>query len=144
MRDLFIYRLVTCFTASVIIWALFTYAEMWINANLKNTSRAIAKLLNAEPNPRSSNPPGYNIIQGTYKGRKIVCRLNSFSPTKLLRYNLSLHVYIEPFKGSGIAHEYTSLTTVKSYFLSSSVSQDEFIQIFEELTRAAEMTEAAA
>jgi len=55
-----------------------------------------------------------------------------------------LHVYIEPLKGSGIAHEYTSLTTVKSYFLSSSVSQDEFIQIFEELTHAAEMTEAAA
>ncbi len=163
MHDIFIYRLTTCFTASIIIWAIFSYIDIWINQNLRSTSKLIAKLLNSEQKPESFNTPGYSITQGVYKGRKIVCRMNSFSPSNFLKYNLRLHIHIEPLvdirsrpneafsptentqiAGNKIIYKCTSLTAMKSYFLSAIIAKEEFVEIFEELTQAAETVEINA
>ncbi|MBI5873627.1 MAG: hypothetical protein HZB36_05740 [Candidatus Omnitrophica bacterium] len=162
MHDIFIYRLVTCFTISIIIWALFAYTELWINHNMSNTAKIIAKLLHTKSDHSSQDPPDYLLIQGFYKNRKIVCRMSHFSPSRFLHYNLRMHIHIEPLldlrserlknyyvtentrleANNKINYECTSLTAIKSYFLSSMINKDEFIQIFEELTRAAEMVES--
>jgi hypothetical protein len=163
MHDIFIYRITSCFTISVILWALFAYAELWINGNLRLTKKIFSRLLHAESTKtNTSDPPDYMIIQGFYKERKIVCRMCYFSPSRFLRYDLRLHIHIEPNKRIGQklrAHLYptentqldydnninyacTSSTVLKSYFFASMIQEDEFIQIFEELTRAAEIIEA--
>ncbi len=115
--------------------------EMWVNANLKRTSKILTALLNSDPETWK-NPPGYSIIEGTYKGRKIICRLNSFSPSIFLHYKICLHAHIEPLSGKYNTYDSTSLTAVKSYFFLSAVTKDEFLQIFEELSRASEIIEA--
>lgn len=164
MHDIFVYRITSCFTVAVILWALFAYAELWINHNLKHTQKIFAKLLHAEIKSAASDPPGYMIVQGFYKERKIVCRMSCFSPSRFLRYDLRLHIHIDPhrcirdkFRGrlyltentrldidNKINYACTSSTILKSYFFSSMIPEDEFIQIFEELTRAAEIIEASA
>ena len=161
MHDIFIYRLASLFTISVVIWALFAYAQLWINYNMRKTSKMLSGLLNSKEKRYAHDPPDYCITQGFYRGRKIVCRMTYFSPTRFLRYDLRLHIHIEPITSSKyrlntayaptknprldanntINYSCTSITAIKSYFLSSMIDKDEFIQIFEELTRAAEIVE---
>ena len=146
MLDTPVYRLVSCFTASIVIWALFAYTELWVNHNIKNTRKILARLLNSETRRLRSDPPDYAILSGYYRGRKIVCRLSNFSASLFLHYNLRLHFHIEPSSETKILnkidYDCTSLTAIKSYFLSSLINPQEFIHIFEELTLAAEMAEA--
>ncbi len=161
MHDVFIYRLATCFTGSIILWALLSYVEIWIDHNMRKTARLLAGLLHAETRANIQDAPGYCIIQGLYKNRKIVCRMSAFSPSSFLHYNLRLHIHIEPLtrafarQGEGrritentyrssdnsINYDCTSSTTIKSYLFSSLVDRDTFLQVFEELTKAAEIVE---
>lgn len=159
MHDVFIYRLVTCFTGSIILWALLAYAEIWIDHNMRRTARLLAGLLHTETMPGIKDAPGYLLIQGLYKGRKIVCRMSAFSPSSFLHYNLRLHIHIEPLArafarqgeritentyrsaDNSINYDCTSSTSIKSYLLSSLVDRDTFLQIFEELAKAAEIVE---
>ncbi len=162
MNDVFIYRLVSFFTVSIIIWALFAYIELWINCNIRRTAKIISELLRSNSKPSSSDPLDYCIVEGLYKGRKIICRISRFSPSTFLHYNLRLHIHIEPMsntfsrptrrfaspeykprgKAGKITYDYTSLTATKTYAFSSTITKHEFIQIFEELVRAAETVEA--
>jgi hypothetical protein len=157
--DTFIFHLVSVFTIAIVIWAIFAYTELWVFYNLRISRRILSKLLRAQTHATIQDPPDYIIVQGTYKGRRVVCRLSRFAPSKFLHYDLRLHIHMEPNismkskfprltsitenteleSDNKISYRCTSSTTIKTYFFASRIPQDEFTNIFQELTRAAEI-----
>lgn len=162
MNERFILHLSSLFTFAVVVWALFAYTEIWVYHNLKLTFKIIAKLLRSDSKMPSSDPPDYIIVSGYYKGRRVVCRLSRFTPSHFLQYDLRLHIHIEPSfylrQGSiehgfvtehtrlepdnKISYQCTSATALRSYFFASRIPEYEFVNIFEELTRASEIVES--
>jgi hypothetical protein len=162
MLDIFIFFLTSLFTLSILAWAFSAYLELWSYRNLKQTLKVISRLLGVRDRFPTADPPDYIIAEGSYKGRRVVCRLSRFAPTKFFYYDLRLHIYMEPALSkksnlpkpgaltentrleadNRITYQFTSLTSIKSFFFSSMISAQEFIDIFEELRRAAEILES--
>lgn len=160
----FILNLSSLFTLAIVIWGILAYLDIWILRNAKKTSKIISRLLSSGAQNIPKTPMDYFIVQGYYKGRKVVCRINCFTARKFLRYNLQLHIYMEPrikYKpgflqidyltknthlrnDSRIYYQRTTSTTIKSYFFADIISEEEFIAIFEELTLGAEKIESEA
>lgn len=162
MHDPLIYFLNFLFLFFVLQWAFSAYVEIWVYRNLKQAFKLISNLLRSKSKLSLSDPPDYIIVEGTYKGRRVVARVSRSAPSPLWHYSLSLHIYIEPLirpklvayqtdyltehtqleENNRIYYGSTSSTTVKSYTFMSKIPEDEFINIFEELTRAAEIAES--
>ena len=158
----FILNLSSFFTLAVVLWGMLAYLDIWILRNAKITCNIISQLLLSRAQIPSRTPSDYFIVQGYYKGRVVVCRINCLIPRNHLHYNLHLHIYIEPhlkykpnflqidyltkntylMKDSRIYYQRTSATAIKSYFFADMISEKEFISIFEELTSAAEKIES--
>ncbi len=131
---------------SILVWAFSAYAEIWIYRNIKHAFNVISNLLHSEIKYPTKAPTDYLIVQGFYKGRKAICRINRHPSSRILHYTLSLHFYIEPASQSQqdnrIYYQYTSSTSVTSYIFTNKISEYDIRNAFEELTRAAEMSEA--
>lgn len=155
-------NLSSLFTLAVIIWGASAYLDIWIWRNVKVTFKIISKLLLSHAQFPSATPLNYLIVEGLYKGRKVVCRLNYSTLKNFFHYDIYLHIYIEPHvkykpgffqidyltknthlrEDSKIYYQRTTSTAIKSYFLADMISDKEFIAIFEELTLAAEKIES--
>jgi hypothetical protein len=162
MTGTFISHLVTLFTAAIVLWGLISYAQLWVYHNLKVTQKMLCRILSSPVKPAGDDPPDYLIICGHYKGRKVVCRLSQFSVFKLLHYGLRFHIHIEPGialksgrhpdesltqntrlgTDNKIYYDSMSSTSMKSYLFASRIPDHEFLSVFEELTRAAEIIES--
>lgn len=162
--DNLILHLNSLFTLAVVFWGFCAYAEMWTTSNIRATFKIICELLRADMDFFTLSPTDYYYIgQGSYKGRRVVCRINRFIPAHLFHYNLGLHIYMEPHRRSErgkpgqalylprntslreenrIYYTCTSSTILKSYLFASKISREEFLRIFEELSRAAEIIES--
>ncbi|HAJ56809.1 MAG TPA: hypothetical protein DCL35_03455 [Candidatus Omnitrophica bacterium] len=166
MMDQFIYFLTNLFTVSIAVWALSAYAEIWFSRSMVALQISIAEILKPESGkePIKTFSDDYFIINGSYKGRNVVCRFNRLSSPLPFHYNLSGHCYIAPLckpkaQPSGtmiltsntrlqedhkIYYNATSVTSLKLFFLSKTLSRDDMLGIFEELTHAAEIVEEDA
>lgn len=157
-----IVNLSSLFSFAIVIWGVFAYLDIWVLRNAQITLKVISKLLLSRTQISTKTPLDYFIVQGYYKGRKIVCRINCFFPKNIFHYNLCLYIYIEPQikykpgflqidyltknthlrEDSKIYYQHTTSTAIKSYFFADTISEEEFINIFEELTFAAEKIES--
>jgi hypothetical protein len=162
--DTLILHLNSLFTLSILVWAFSAYTEIMVYRNINKTFETIAKLVHSEVRlPKTSVQADYLLVQGIYKNRKVVCRINRLGPSRFLHYNLSLHCYVEPLfepdakfpstprltqhtrlqEDNRIYYQYTSSTALNSYLFSTRISEHEIISILEELTQAAEIFEAS-
>ncbi|MFH1690980.1 MAG: hypothetical protein ABIC68_00200 [Candidatus Omnitrophota bacterium] len=158
----FIVHISSLFTIAIVIWGIFAYLDIWVLRNAQITFKIISKLLLLRTQISPKTPLDYFIVQGYYKGRKVVCRINCFFPKNIFHYDLYLHIYMEPQikhkpgflqmdyltknthfrEDSKIYYQRTTSTAIKSYFFADMISEEEFINIFEELTIAAEKIES--
>ncbi|MFH0876747.1 MAG: hypothetical protein V1863_00800 [Candidatus Omnitrophota bacterium] len=162
--DNLILQLNSLFTLAIIFWGFCAYTEMWTYHNIRATFKIICELLHADMDFLNLSPTDYYYIgQGTYRGRRVVCRINRFSPSQLFHYNLGMHIYMEPHRhpdqgkpgqalylpsntslreNNRIYYTCTSSTILKSYLFASKISREEFLRIFDDLSRAAEIIES--
>ncbi len=143
MHDSLIYGLNLLFVTAIVIWAASSYIELLIYRNIKETFASISGTFRPVDHLSLKTAPDYMIVQGFYKSRKVVCRLNRSTPSKLLHYDLSLHFHVEPMvkHEQKVSYNCTATTNAQSLFFTSKIPQQDIISILEELTRTAEIIE---
>lgn len=149
------------FLLSILFWATTAYAQMWFARHLISLAKTLNNILHPDASLRTKMAPNYLIAQGTYKGRKVVCRINKLPGSNFLRYNLDLNAYIQPLtkpsrssvnpwqptentrveRDFRIRYLTTSEKTTRSFFITERISEQEIRLIFQELTKAAEIAE---
>lgn len=157
-----IYYLSLLFMTAVIVWAVSASLELLAWKNNASIFKELCPLIHSDPKMFSRLPPGYLITQGTYKNRKVICRLDLEPANQKFHYNLSLHCHMEPLarpratfaknilltphtrldKENRIYYNFTSTTSIRSYLFSQRIPREDLIQILEELTRASELIES--
>ena len=161
MSDAFVLYLSSAFTLAILLWAFLAYIDLWIFHTISRTRAVVSKILAEEHKAPVPTPGDYALTQGTYKNRRVVFRIARITPAPFLYYSLSLHCYIEPRispnrkiamrfptprtcleEDNKIYYRYTSSTSQKTLPLISRIPPTEILDIFEELTRAAEIVES--
>ncbi|OIO36101.1 MAG: hypothetical protein AUJ74_03780 [Candidatus Omnitrophica bacterium CG1_02_44_16] len=144
MHDSLIYGLNLLFLIAIIIWAISSYIEILIYRNIKETFTSISSSFRPADQLSLRTAPDYMIIQGLYKNRKVVCRLNRSNPSQFLHYDLNLRFYIEPLVDQelGIHHNCTATTSAQSLFFTAKIPEQDIVAILEELSHAAEIAES--
>ncbi len=154
--DTLIYGLSILFFASIVFWAVSAYAEMIIYKAVQEASRLIQDILKT-PRPSSQEgPTDYSIVEGRYKNRTVICRINRIAARSLWNFKLDFHCHIEPLRtpaeektrlsrplgqADDIYYPATSTTFVRSFGPSEKLSKSDILNIFEDLTKAAESIE---
>ncbi|MDD5018838.1 MAG: hypothetical protein PHH75_07440 [Candidatus Omnitrophica bacterium] len=159
MSDAVIYGLSLLFLASIVFWAISAYAEMIVYKTLRQISRLIQVILKHHEETAGDGPTDYCIVEGRYKNRSVVCRINRIAARTLWNFKLSLHCHLEPLrsplrdqepkaaprgtlgKSSDAYYPSTSTTCIRSFGPGERISEADILTIFEDLTRAAEMIE---
>jgi hypothetical protein len=164
MNDSIIYCLNLAFICAIFVWAIASFTEMQIYKNTRETFKQISELFTTQEKVGLKTGTDYLLIEGIYKNRRVVCRLSRYAPSALLHYTISLYFFIEPLNSMSknntsagvltrntqlldnnkILYHYTTTTSIHSLFFTTKIHKQEIIEIFEELTQAAEMVEAQA
>lgn len=153
--DKIIYGLSFLFAGSILLWAVSAYVELILYETVKRVFGSICCLLKKNQKEERGTSTDYFIVEGTYKNRKIICRLSRLSSSSLWNFRLSLHCHVEPLRYSGQGelldqerHEkrnpfypVTSTTVVRAFHPGERFSESEILSVFEESSKAAEMME---
>jgi len=150
--DSLIYGLSVLFFASIVFWAVSAYAEMVIYKAVREASRLLQDILKTRGESGEEGPTDYAIVEGCYKDRTIICRINRIAARSWWNFKLSLHCHIEPLRlatqgpadPNHICYPAMSTTFTRSFGPSEKLSKDDILNIFEDLTRAAESIENPA
>ena len=155
MIDKLIYGLSFLFVGAILLWAVSAYAELILYGTVKRIFRSICILLRKNEAEERGNATDYFIVEGSYKNRKIICRLSRISSSSFWNVRLSLHCHVEPLRFSG-QHELfapdrqkqknpfypvTSTTVVRTFHPGERFSEAEILAVFEEASKSAEMME---
>ncbi len=154
--DTLIYGLSVLFFASIVFWAVSAYAEMIIYKAVQEASRLVRDILKTRRQSGEEGPTDYSIVEGRYKNRTVICRINRIAARSLWNFRLDLHCHVEPLRApaeekmklpkplgqaDNIYYPATSTTFVRSFGPSEKLSKSDILNIFEDLTKAAESIE---
>ncbi len=150
MLDRWILNLNTLFILAIAFWSFAAWRELWIYRHIKDTFAIITKYLNAPNTFDLKTIPECLIARGVYKNRNLACRICDIIPTRLFFYRMEIHCHVEPGsktpgtpKGNaGVSYRTTALSVIKKYSLVERISEQEILDILEEITRAAELVES--
>lgn len=154
--DSVIYGLSVLFFASIVFWAVSAYAEMIIYRTVQETSRLIQDILKTQHEVGEEGPTDYSIVEGRYKNRTMICRINRIAARSWWNFKLNLHCHVEPLRISAqgqarrfgplgktgdVYYPATSTTFTRSFDPTEQISQNDILSIFEDLSKAAEIVE---
>ncbi|MDD5537726.1 MAG: hypothetical protein PHF12_02025 [Candidatus Omnitrophica bacterium] len=154
--DSLIYGLSVLFFASIVFWAVSAYAEMIIYRAVQEASRLIQGILKTHREAGEEGPTDYSIVEGRYKNRAMICRINRIAARSWWNFKLDLHCHVEPLRtpaqdkawsskplghADDVYYPATSTTFVRSFGPSEKLSKNDVLNIFEDLTKAAEIIE---
>ncbi len=150
--DKLIYGLSILFFASIVFWAISAYAEMVIYKAVREASRLFQDILKTRGESDGEGPTDYAIVEGRYKDRTMICRINRIAAHSWWNFKLSLHCHIEPLRlatqgpadPNRISYPAMSTTFTRSFGPSEKLSKNDILNIFEDLTMAAEFIENPA
>jgi hypothetical protein len=144
MFDRWIAWLNSLFILSIFFWAFAAWRELWIYRRIKDTFALITSLCCAQDTFDHKGIPDCIVVRGVYKNRALACRLSHIRPTWLFFYRVDIHCHIEPKDASKnpVSYKATALSKTMRCPLTEGASREEILEVFEEVTGAAETAES--